>query len=250
MAKKKKKDNRLTFSMKSVAKKVYKTSSLLAKLRRTPWNEINSTAQKLFNIANDRYNKLQDAGYYTYAMDTAKQTTGHEGFGYFTRKKPTKIQLLEEMYAARSFLNDYTSTLEGAEIESRKLSSKQYEGAFGSKWYAENGVSYDTSRIDPEKAKVAFKIFREMETEAASFLYANNKSMYDSQNFIQDIYDIVDESTYSDAPPLDSDEFLIYGVQKARELIHNQTSLADPTQNVEYVQDFLQSNILIGRIRQ
>ena len=245
----KKSNKGFTFSLKSVAKKLYKTKKLLSNLSKTKWEDVNEQAQKLFEMANDRYNQLRDAGYYTFAMDTAKQTTGHDGFGYFAKKKPTKFQLLEEMYAARAFLNDYTSTLEGAEIESRKLSSSEYEGAFGKGWYAKYGTSYDQSRIDPEKAKIAFQIFREMEKEAAAFLYANNKSMYDSHNFIQDIYDIVNESYPGDMSERDASEFLTYGIEEARKLIHNQTVLADPTLNVEYVQSFIKANILIGRLR-
>lgn len=237
------------FSLKSVAKKLYKTKKLISTLHKTKWEDLNEEAQKVFKRANDRFNNLRNEGYYTAAMDQAIKDTGHQGFGYFNKKKPTKFELLKEMYAARTFINDYTSTMEGAELESRKMTSAQYEEAFGKQWYATYGVSYDTSRIDPEKAKVAFAIFREVEHHAAAFLYSG-KGFYDSDNLIRDIYDIVDDN-YDGHPLLDRDrsELITLGVEKAREIIEQQRRLEHPEENIKYIQDFIDVNAIIGRFR-
>ena len=250
MAKKKKINNELKLTNK-LAKKFYLTKKRKNAISRRKLVDIQADANKIFEVANRRWGTLENLGYYTSAMDDAKKATGHNYFGHFTNKRVTKMQLVREMFAAVNFLNSYYSTPEGGEIESRKLRSSEYEGAFGSNWYSQKGVGYNTDVIDPDAASVAFEIFRNIERQQAVFLYGNQKSKLDSAQLIRDIYSIVVENnlvTNRDETNrhLRSD-FIMRGVEEVNKLVQYYKDLSAPEDADGYYADFQRANIILGR---
>lgn len=103
-------------------------------------------------------------------------------------------ELKREYARVQAFLNDYTSTLEGAQNWSTNLAD--LKGAFGSQWRATTGKNYDTSRINEDVAKEAFRLYR-MTVEAAGgweravgiFHGVEGILGYGSENLINAIYD-------------------------------------------------------------
>lgn len=230
--------------VKSLPYRYYKTKKHTTDLKRVKWSELYDIAQPLYEMANKRYNELRNEGYFSSAMEKAKRATKTDGFGKFG-KKPTKFELARDIYAARAFLADAASTKEGAESEQRLLHTAQYEGAFGKGWYEIYGVSYDKSRIDPEFAKMAFSIFRELEKREANLLYFKN-GIYDSERVMREIYDYVEENYTPTDSERDISEFRTQAYRHFLDVIETEERLADPTKNITYTRDFIHSQILTG----
>lgn len=109
----------------------------------------------------------------------------------------TRREINREFARVHAFLNDYTSTPEGANDFKSKLST--YKGAFGSQWQDEYGERYDKSRIDSDKASLAFDIYRRVVEAAGGWeravgIFQGKESLigYGSENLIIAIYDMVD----------------------------------------------------------
>lgn len=241
--------------IKQNVKHFYWTKKRRETVKRTLWQQIWEDAQKIFAKANERLFNLRSKHYHTSAMDDVANALGSDtrNFGEYT-KKPTKAQLVEDMFEARKFQNSYYSTEAGALYEQTRMLSKEWEGAFGKGWYEKYGVTYDKSRIDTDKAKIAFAVFREIENEAAGLLYFNNKSFYDSATVIEMIYEIVEENLH---PYIDLrnrgdheyDYFFDEVIAKTRQMLHYQRSLLDPTEDPNFTREFIDAEMITGRYR-
>lgn len=90
--------------------------------------------------------------------------------------------LNEEYLKARNFLNDPTSTIEGAKEWEFKHKVSFYKGAFGGQW-KEGDLRYDPSRIDADLASIVFKNYRKL-----SSVYRSVILQYGSENLIEEMY--------------------------------------------------------------
>ena len=156
----------------------------------------------LVNQANERVSQLVQEGLTSRALLEAtrsrlRQSKRIDDDVEFRADLKTRREINREFARVHAFLNDYTSTTEGANDFQSKLSS--YKGAFGSQWQAEFGKNYDTNRIDEDKAKLAFDIYRHVVEAAGGWeravgIFQGKESLvgYGSENLIIAIYDMVE----------------------------------------------------------
>ena len=158
--------------------------------------------QVLVNQANQKVDKLVNNGLTSRALQEATRTflrqTSRAGEDtLFKSDLKTRREINREFARVHAFLNDYTSSVEGAFDFETKLS--KYKGAFGHEWQAEYGKTYDITRVDEEKAKVAFDIYRRIIEAAGGWeravgIFQGKESLigYGSENLIIAIYDMVE----------------------------------------------------------
>lgn len=174
----------------------------------------------LVNQANERVSQLIQGNLTSRALLEATRTRLRQSKRVdddveFRADLKTRREINREFARVHTFLNDYTSTVEGANDFQSKLSS--YKGAFGSQWQAEYGKNYDTSRIDSDKASIAFDIYRRIVEAAGGWeravgIFQGKESLigYGSENLIIAIYDMVENlpsSSFNNEP--DRESFII-----------------------------------------
>ena len=161
-------------------------------------DEIRAQFHKLQSIANKRAEQLEAKGLESYsrAYQSATSKIGAyreqnftDLFDVYDTKRYREIK--REVARIKKFLNDETSTVEGVE---RFIAAEKYKGAFSGDWHKEYGVSYDKSRVDEDKAKIAFSMYRRLEENKASYEEILGALGYGSENLIMHIYDMVVES--------------------------------------------------------
>ena len=138
--------------------------------------------------ANTRIAMIQSAGYTSLALDKVIHEGGRD---YFDIDDITsREELIAENTRMRVFLNDTGSTLNGAKLETAQIYAEPYKGKFGGQYKPIYGVTFDTTVIDPEIAKEAFKNYRKIESETAALIGEQGKpGVYGSENLIIAIYD-------------------------------------------------------------
>lgn len=164
-------------------------------------NEIRARFQSLQAKANARADALQAAGLadYSRAFNEASdkmgayRTTNADLFDVNDTKRYREIR--REVERMNKFLNDETSTVEGVQ---KMIAAEKYKGAFSGGWYEKYGVSYDKSRIDEDKAKIAFSIYRRLEESGNSREEIIGSLGYGSESLVMQIYDMVVESGIED----------------------------------------------------
>lgn len=176
--------------------------------------------QVLVNQANQRVDELTNQNLKSRALEEAKRSLlrspsridDMQSGVLFRSDLDSRAKINRELARVHSFLNDYTSTTAGAGDFETKL--KNYKGAFGSHWEAEYGMRYDASRIDEEKAKIAFDIYRRVVERAGGWeravgIFQGKESLigYGSENLIIAIYDMVENIDMSD--PTDKRDFIV-----------------------------------------
>lgn len=160
-------------------------------------NEIRARFQSLQAKANARADALQAAGLadYSRAFNEASDKMGayRATDTYLFDVNDTKRyrEIRREVERMNKFLNDETSTVEGVQ---KMIAAEKYKGAFSGGWYEKYGVSYDKSRIDEEKSKIAFSIYRRLEESGNSREEIIGSLGYGSESLIMQIYDMVVES--------------------------------------------------------
>lgn len=161
-------------------------------------DEIRAQFHKLQNVANKRAEQLEEKGLdsYSKAYQAAVSKIGayrernfNDLFDVYDTKRYREIK--REVARIKKFLNDETSTVEGVE---KFIAAEKYKGAFSGDWYKTYGVSYDKSRVDEEKAKIAFSMYRRLEENNTSYEEIVGRLGYGSENLIMRIYDMVVES--------------------------------------------------------
>ena len=175
------------------------------KQRVKPLDPLREQLNVLVQQANERVQQLVDRGIQSRALEEAKRSlkrmptrVDDEQMGVIFRSDlSNRAQINRELARVHSFLNDYTSTSSGAYDFESKL--KKYKGAFGGEWEAEYGKRYDITRIEEEKAKLAFDIYRRVIERAGGWeravgIFQGKESLigYGSENLIIAIYDMVD----------------------------------------------------------
>lgn len=143
---------------------------------------------QLYEIAWDRLEKLESAGYYSYSADVFSSKNIDK---YTLANIETKEEAMKRLYDVRIFLNDKGSTIEGAHMETVALSAEKYKGMFGNQYYTkEHGYKrFNTEFIDEQYAKKAFETYRKIEETRAMEIV--QEGAYGSENLIIAIYDAV-----------------------------------------------------------
>lgn len=155
----------------------------------------------LVNQANMRVKELEDNKIMSRALIEAErskraQTSRDNETDLFKTNFHDRRRIKREFARVQEFLNDYTSTLEGAENFTTKMSD--LAGAFGGQWKARTGENYDTTRINKELANKTFDLYRRVVEAAGGWeravgMFQGNNSLigYGSENLINAIYDMV-----------------------------------------------------------
>ena len=125
----------------------------------------------------------------------------------------SQSQLNEEYLKARGFLDDPTSTPEGAKEWEFRHNVTFYKGAFGGQW-KEGDLRYDASRIDKDIAEVVFSNYRKL-----SSIYRALILQYGSENLIEEMY----------ATQVRGEDSFEYGLSVLEGLEHERNEFWDET---------------------
>lgn len=167
-----------------------------------PLDPLREQLNVLVQQANARATEIIDRGLQSRALEEAKRSlkrmpTRVDDDVLFRSDLASRAQINRELARVHTFLNDYTSTVPGANDFQTKLTD--YKGAFGGQWEAEYGRRYDINRISEDKAKVAFDIYRRVVERAGGWeravgIFQGKESLigYGSENLIIAIYDMVE----------------------------------------------------------
>ena len=155
----------------------------------------------LVQEANQRYIEQRELGIHSRAALEAERTLNKNGKAYFTATflpfnsdLHSRKEINREFSRVMNFLSDYTSTIEGGEIE--KL---QNENFFGAQWRKQGMAGYDEAHVKKVDADLTFKIYHELlESQGGwqrliGYFKAVNPGVieYGSENLINAIYDMV-----------------------------------------------------------
>lgn len=168
--------------------------------------------QPILDEANKRWNTLDMMDLRSLAISRAyDENDGKKGFSF--SQLTDRGEIIAEATRARVFLQDRTSTVEGATLYTQQESYKEYLGQFGNQYnnWENKFMRFNVSTISEDKARIAFAAYRRLEETDAARIMA-----YGSENMIAAIYDIVYKNNYSD--PDDSDDLTDIAGQ-ARDLL-------------------------------
>lgn len=151
--------------------------------------EANKKARELENSGLASYSRAYQDALNTFGSYRKKANAEDEMFDVYDTSRYREIK--REAARMQKFINDSTSTIEGVK---EYIAAEKYSKAFSGKWYEKYGVSYDLSRVDEEKAKIAFSIYRRIEEDGSSYEKVLGAMGYGSENLIMQIYDMVVDS--------------------------------------------------------
>lgn len=143
--------------------------------------------EPIIDEANRRIGNLMDLGLASSALERVEQETGRQ---FLTLEYAESIpELITEATRARVFLNDKTSTIEGAKVYTAQLNAAMYKGKFGNQYHTweHKYKNFDTSVIDEEIAKQVFENYRKLEELRAADIIG--EGAYGSENLIIAMYD-------------------------------------------------------------
>ena len=171
-----------------------------------------------------------------------------ERLPYFSiRDQKSFRDIQREAARIRAFLTSDTSDLAGAEMYTSRLSN-YYHGAFtreGAKQHDPNaekwsevkgnrGRNYDTSRISEGRAKLAFKIYREIEEMDAYLIYG--EAAYGSDTLIEEIYEMIAQNKFFGLSKIEKQALEGDVISEMRSKMHEYAYMRDPSykRNREY----------------
>ena len=160
---------------------------------------LKSRLQPVIEEANRRWNTLDMLDLRSLAISRAlDESDGVRGFD--VSQLTDKGEIIAEATRARVFLQDRTSTPEGAELYTQQESYKEYLGQFGNQYnnWENKFKRFNVSTISEDKARIAFAAYRRLEESEQARIMA-----YGSENMIADIYDMVIKNNYLDPEDLD-----------------------------------------------
>lgn len=143
--------------------------------------------QPIIDEANRRIGNIVNLGLQSLALSRVEDETGRP---YLTLDDAETIpQLIGEATRARVFLNDKTSTIEGAKIYTAQLNAEEFRGKFGNQYHTweHKYKNFDTKSIDEEIAKKVFENYRKLEELRAADIVG--EGAYGSENLIIAMYD-------------------------------------------------------------
>lgn len=143
--------------------------------------------QPIIDESNRRIGNLMNLGLASSALERVEQETGRQ---FLTLDYAESIpELITEATRARVFLNDKTSTIEGAKVYTAQLNAAMYKGKFGNQYHnwEHKYKNFDTRVIDEEVAKQVFENYRKLEELRAADIIG--EGAYGSENLIIAMYD-------------------------------------------------------------
>lgn len=172
-------------------------------------NPLREQLQVLVRQANERAQMLIEYNLPSRALmeaqrSWARQTSRAGDETLFKSDLKRRTQIEREFARVHAFLNDYTSTVEGAKDFTTDIS--RLTGQFGSKWNsAGTGQNYNTDIIDEKIASKAFELYRKVIERAGGWeravgMLKGKESLigYGSENLIANIYDMVENEMDDD----------------------------------------------------
>lgn len=158
-----------------------------------------------------------------------RQTSRSDDSELFRSDLKSRRQINREFARVHAFLNDYTSTIEGAENFTSNLTN--LKGAFGGQWKETTGENYDTSRIDKELATKTFDIYRRVVESAGGWeravgLFQGKESLigYGSENLITAIYDMVQNNVSDESVMNIARDLIEQGIQDYQQMAAKQVA--------------------------
>lgn len=143
--------------------------------------------EPIIDEANRRIGNIVNLGLQSAALSRVEEETGRS---YLTLDDAETIpQLITEATRARVFLNDKTSTIEGAKVYTAQLNAEEFRGKFGNQYHTweHKYKNFDTKVIDEEVAKRVFENYRKLEELRAADIVGDGA--YGSENLIIAMYD-------------------------------------------------------------
>ena len=143
--------------------------------------------EPIIDEANRRIGNIVNLGLQSAALSRVEEETGRS---YLTLDDAETIpQLITEATRARVFLNDKTSTIEGAKVYTAQLNAEEFRGKFGNQYHTweHKFKNFDTNSIDEEIAKRVFANYRKLEELRAADIVGDGA--YGSENLIIAMYD-------------------------------------------------------------
>lgn len=198
------------------------------------YRQIRQESQIIIDEANKRWRDIEEAGYISKAIFTAMDS--NEGNAYFDISQLTNYDdIRAELTRARIFINDITSTLEGAELYTREEHARQYYGKFGNQYnnYNNHYKKFDIYNIDENIARVAFRLYRDIEGLQAAWL-----QQYGSGESIAMLYDMVEQSTLRDAYPKDSSQIGILEDLRTEFISFLESQYGESSRELEKIFDY------------
>lgn len=158
---------------------------------------LKSKLQPVISEANTRWERLDNLDLRSLAVSRALEETGEWGFSI--SRLTDKESVIAEATRARVFLKDETSTVQGAELYTREESAKQWLGQFGNQYnnWENKFKKFNTSVINEEDARTAFRAYRMVEELGSSMIYGEGG--YGSENTIIAIYDMIQTGGITDS---------------------------------------------------
>ena len=163
-------------------------------------SELASQLATYVSYANDRIDQILASGYYSNAVQRVYDEIGSYHFPIL--QNPTKQQAIKLSTQINVFLTSQDSTVTGAELSNKEMSRAFYKEnhLFGKQ---ENPHwMYNVEKLDYAKAKLAFAVYREIESTRAGAIYGESKLAYGSENLIIDIYDMIQNQGIQDMSEL------------------------------------------------
>lgn len=176
--------------------------------------------------ANRRIELIKAQGLLSMAVNRVEEEQGHDYFDIDDLN--TKGELIAVATAARVFLNDEQSTIEGSRIYTAQLRGEQYRGQFGNQWnkYSNNFKTFNTATIDEETAKVVFRNYRKIEELRAAEITGDGA--FGSENLIIAMYDAQVRGMDSFMVGMDQlDSFYRMKTKEWRDRFESSNSVAD-----------------------
>lgn len=174
--------------------------------------QLKQRLQPVIDEANRRWRTLDMLDLRSLAISRAYDENDGQ-WGFDVSQLTDRGDIITEVTRARVFLQDRTSTPEGAELYTQQESYKEYLGQFGNQYnnWENKFKRFNISTISEDKARIAFAAYRRLEESDEARIMA-----YGSENMIAAIYDIVYKNGYTD--PEDVDD-LTDIVGQARDLL-------------------------------
>lgn len=236
------------FSRKN-PKKAKKSKTLMKSLRKIKKQELLDFAAESFQAANERIRYLEqlELSDYSRAVINFREESGHKYFGESSKKNVTKYDILNELYAARNFLADVTSTQPGVMKEIALLKASEALPDLG---YKETyGTHHNPNKISKDTAKLAYSAYRRLEQYDRNLIYG--KAGYGSETTIAISFQLAKENAldFGELSNREKDTLIDEALLALVDYINANERTNDPYSIREFNTDYTKINNLITNIR-
>ena len=162
----------------------------------TSINDMASQLGTFIKYANERIDEILASGYYSNSLEKIFDENGEYAFSM--PKNPTKSDIYRISTQINAFLTSPDATVTGAKLTTQEMSRFYYKSnkTFGKQ--DDPSWTYNVKLLDYAKAKLAFSVYRSIESTKAGAIYGESKLAYGSENLIIDIYDAIESQHITD----------------------------------------------------